>query len=390
MVGLFALAVILPAWSSPVRAASVTRGAAVSFENAPSAYTGCGGVIAPVVNADYEQQVVDLVNAQRASQSLPPLKRVTELDQAARYHATDMGQDNYFQHDSYDGFGGTTFVCAWSTRVGTFYSNWSSLAENIAAGYATPQSVMDGWMTSPGHKANILSTSNWEIGVGYAEVNGSTYYQYWVQDFGRRNGVYPLIINRDAATTNSQNVSIYIYGSWTQMRLKNDNGSWGNWQPFQSSFNWTIGSGGETHTVAAELNAGTTTVSTSDTIFLIGPSLGNVPDSLSFTYSNADHYLIPASSTVTPLNTSSGDTLTWNLSKEGAWFTASPASGTTPNSFATTPTSFATGIETTYTGAVTVTVTSPSGVSNSPKRINLTLQVTNKPFSRQFLPFLQK
>lgn len=394
LLGLLALGVILAAGLSPVRAAAATRGDgagnSVSFDNAPSAYSGCGGVIAPIVNSDYEQQVVDLVNAQRASQSLPPLKRVTELDQAARYHANDLGQDGYFQHDSYDGAGGTTFVCAWSTRIGTFYSNWNSLAENIAAGYATPQDVMNGWMTSSGHKANILSTSNWEIGVGYAEVNGSPYYQYWVQDFGRRNGVYPLIINRDAATTNSQNVSIYIYGSWTQMRLKNDNGSWSNWQPFQPSFNWTMGSGGGTHTVAAELNTGSTTVSTSDTIVLIGPSLGNVPDSLMFTYSNADQYLMPAASTVTPLNTSSSDTLTWNLSTEGAWFTALPAAGTTPNAFTITPTSFATGIETTYTGAVTVTVTSPSGVSNSPKRINLTLQVTNKPFSRLFLPFIQK
>jgi len=81
----------------------------ISIDNqlAP-AYTGCGnGVIAPVVNADYEQQVVELVNAQRALQSLPPYKRVTPLDQAARYHATDMAQDNYFDHNSYDWVNGS-------------------------------------------------------------------------------------------------------------------------------------------------------------------------------------------------------------------------------------------------------------------------------------------
>ena len=130
--GLLALGVMAPAWLSPANAESVTRGGSVgnsvSFENAPSAYPGCGGVTAPVVNADSEQQVVDLVNTQRASQGLPPLKRVIELDQAARYHATDLGQDNYFQHDSYDGSGGTTFVCAWSTRIGSYYSNANSLA----------------------------------------------------------------------------------------------------------------------------------------------------------------------------------------------------------------------------------------------------------------------
>jgi hypothetical protein len=244
-------------------------------------------------------------------------------------------------------------------------------------------------MNSPGHQANILSTSNWEIGVGYYQGNG-TYNRYWVQDFGKRNGIYPLIINRDAATTNSQNASIFVYGAWTQMRLKNDNGSWGNWQAFQSSFNWTISSGGGNHTVTAELNTGSTTVSASDTIFLVGPSLGNVPDALLFTYSNADQYLFPTSSTIIPANATSSDALTWSLSTAGTWFTALPASGTTLSSFTITPTSFSKGIETTYTGVVTVTVSSPSGVGNSPKRIDLTLRMTNQPFGRQFLPFVQK
>ncbi len=140
----------------------------------PLAYTGCGGVTAPAVNADYEQQVVDRVNAVRASNNLPPLKLATELGRAARYHATDMGQDDYFQHDSYDRSGGTLVkVCDWSTRISSYYSNWQSLAENIAAGQADPQSVMNAWMNSPGHKANILSTGNWEIGVGYYKGSGA-------------------------------------------------------------------------------------------------------------------------------------------------------------------------------------------------------------------------
>ena len=72
------------------------------FPFAP-AYSGCGGVTAPVSNAAYEQQVVEIVNAQRlANGSLPPYKRVDALDAAARYHAVDMAQDVYFKHDSYD------------------------------------------------------------------------------------------------------------------------------------------------------------------------------------------------------------------------------------------------------------------------------------------------
>lgn len=354
------------------------------------AYSGCGGVTAPSVNTDFEQQVFDLVNTERANQSLPPLKRVTELDQAARYHATDLGQDDYFDHDSYDRSGGNlVYSCAWSTRISSYYSGWSSLAENIAAGQVSPQDVMNAWMNSAEHRANILSSSVWEIGVGYYEGSG-TYYRYWVQDFGRRSGIYPLIINRDAAASNSQNVSLYIYGSWTQMRLKNDAGVWGSWQPFQSSFNWTLASGGGTHTVTAQVTNGSTTVTTSDTIYLNGPVLGNVPDAIAFIYSNPDQKLFPASFTIIPQDAGSGSTLTWNLSTEGTWFNASPTSGATPNSFTITPTNFTTGIETTYTGAVTVTVTSPTGVSNSPKRVNLTLEVTNQSFKNLFLPYVKK
>jgi uncharacterized protein YkwD len=361
-------------------------GESVATENAPLAYTGCGGAVPAAINAAYEQQVVDLVNSQRASNGLPPLKRVTELDNAARYHAADMGQDNYFQHDSYDGYGGTTLVCAWSTRIGSFYPNWNSLRENIAAGYATPTDVMNGWMNSSGHRTNILSSDVWEIGVGYYEVSGSTYTRYWVQDFGRRANVYPVIINNDAATTTSTNVSIYVYGSWTQMRIKNDNGTYGAWQPFQSNFSWTINGGGGTHTVTIELSNGSTTVTTSDSIVLNAPALGNVPDALSFAYSTVDHRLMPTTITVTPLNVGNSDTLTWSLTTEGTWFTVSPMSGATPNSFTITPTNYTTA----QTGAVTVTVTNPGGVSGSPKRIALTLNVTNQSFSQLYLPLTKK
>ena len=84
---------------------SVARGAAARPPYAPE-FSGCGGINQPVVNADYEQQVVDLVNTERANRGLPPYKRVTALDEAARYHSADLGQDNYFSHDTYDRLGG--------------------------------------------------------------------------------------------------------------------------------------------------------------------------------------------------------------------------------------------------------------------------------------------
>jgi uncharacterized protein YkwD len=62
------------------------------------------------------------------------------------------------------------------TRAGY---TWSAYGENVAYGYATPEQVMNGWMNSPGHRANILNCSFKEIGVGLAQPGS-----YWTQDFG--------------------------------------------------------------------------------------------------------------------------------------------------------------------------------------------------------------
>ena len=116
------------------------------------------------MNSGYEQSVVELTNLSRANQGLPPLKRVELLDQAARYHATDMGEDSYFQHDSYDRIGGVlTYACSWSDRVSSYYQVWSTIGENIATGYPEPAIVVAEWMNSPGHRANILYEGFWEM-----------------------------------------------------------------------------------------------------------------------------------------------------------------------------------------------------------------------------------
>lgn len=353
-------------------------------------YSGCGGINHPVVNADYEQQVVDLVNTERANRGLPPYKRVTALDDAARYHSADLGQDDYFQHDSYDRSGGNlVYVCSTWARIGTYYS--SAMGENIAAGYSTPASVMNGWMNSSGHRANILSTNNWEIGVGYATQSGSTYTRYWTQDFGKRSGVYPLIINRDAASTDDRHVSLYIYGSFTQMRLKNESGVWGDWQTFQNNVAWIIANGVGTHTVTAELKSGSTTVTSSDTIYLTQasvPQLNDLPDSLIFLYSIPESRLTPASVALTPIDTTFNEPITWTLTNTGAWFNVAPSNGTWPQSFQITPGTFITNTPITYAGSITVTVIDPSGTLNSPQRIDLTLQVIDTPLYDVYLPLI--
>ncbi len=208
-----------------------------------------------------------------------------------------MGQENYFDHDSYDRVGGSlVLACEWCTRIQSYYPNYRSLGENIAAGYSTPQCVMNGWKSSTmGHRENMLSANHWEIGVGYY-AGGGSYYHYWVQDLGRRRGVYPVVINREAAATYSRHVSLYLYGDWSEMRLRNDDAAWTAWQPFQSTVAWTLSSGasGE-RTVWAEMRDGSQTVLSNDVIYLDlptvppsdvildGPTAGLVDDSHTLT-----------------------------------------------------------------------------------------------------------
>jgi uncharacterized protein YkwD len=394
--GITVLAILLPltqvtATAPEVITSSITRSDDWPQPNAPG-FSGCGGINQPVMNADYEQQVVDLVNLERANNGLPPYKRVTALDEAARYHSADLGQDNYFSHNTYDRVGGNlVYLCGTWTRIGTYYSGASG--ENIAGGYSTPQSVMNGWMNSTGHRNNILSTYSWEIGVGYAAINGSTYYHYWTQDFGKRSGVYPLIINRDAASTDSHHVSLYIYGSFQQMRLKNDNGAWGNWQTFQNNVAWTIANSVGTHTVTAELKSGSTTVTSSDTIYLTKadvPQLGDLPDTLTFLYSIPQGRLAPAGVTLTPIDVNGLASLSWTLTQTGAWFTAAPSTGTWPQPFQITPSGFDTGTPAVYAGSITVTISAPPGTLGSPQRIDLTLRVIDAPLRDVYLPLIAR
>lgn len=232
-------------------------------------YTGCGGVEAPVINEAFELRVVELVNQERANNgNLPPLKRVATLTGAARFHATDLGVDNYFEHDSYDRSGeNLKYVCGTFERMSVWYPNWRTAAENIAAGQQTPADVVADWMASPGHRRNILGQDFTEIGVGFFAGAGE-YGTYWVQDFGARRDVYPLVINRDSPTTEDRAVDIYIYGAWNEMRLRNNSGTWSDWQPFVNGFTWTLDEGSGEHTITAEMRTGSKRYTTCDKIQL--------------------------------------------------------------------------------------------------------------------------
>ncbi len=148
----------------------------------------CAGPAPAPQNAAFEEQVAQLVDEQRRLAGLPPLTRAEALTSSARWFARDMAVEDYFalDHDTYTRERGRLVrACDWRTRLAWYYEDWTSLAENVAAGYATPQDVVDGWMRSPTHRAKILSPGSWETGVGY--WSGGSQGHYWVEDFGRRD-----------------------------------------------------------------------------------------------------------------------------------------------------------------------------------------------------------
>ena len=119
-------------------------------------------------------QVVNLVNSERTAQGLTALQKDSRLAAVAQQKAEDMAKNQYFSHTS------PTYGSAFDMLKAAGYS-YKTAGENIAMGQKSAASVMDGWMHSSGHRANILHTSYEKIGVGYAvSADGMP---YWVQIF---------------------------------------------------------------------------------------------------------------------------------------------------------------------------------------------------------------
>jgi uncharacterized protein YkwD len=352
-------------------------------------YSGCINPAPAVLNSAFEQRIVELVNAERASVGVPPLKLNSALSDAARYHTADLIQDNYFQHDSYDRVNSSlVWKCTWSTRINGFYTGWSSLGENIAAGTSTPEGAMGLWMNSTGHRNNILNAGYWEIGAGYYS-GGGDYYNYWAQDFGRRSNVFPLIINRDEATATSASVNLYIYGSWTEMRLRSDNVSWSDWMPFSNASTWQLPAMDGEHTLTAELRTATQSTTTSDTIYLDlpeVPSLGNVQEKINFVYFIPNQKFLVETIQITPQNMTTDDIIEWEISGAADWLTLSQTQGATPQSFYVSPSVSNLESSQIYTATLSIDVTSPLEAIGEPQMIDLVFQVLDTAQQSLYLP----
>lgn len=139
----------------------------------------CGGISTQAIPrveadpADYADEVIRLVNIERANNGLSPLSKRDDLTEYAQLRSTEIVSN--FDHVRPDGSSPLKYVIS--------LGGVRTAGENIAAGQRTPQKVVDGWMNSSGHRANILNSKFTSIGVGCYHDNNSKYGVYWTQIF---------------------------------------------------------------------------------------------------------------------------------------------------------------------------------------------------------------
>jgi uncharacterized protein YkwD len=159
--------------------------AAVAALAAPSSAAACAHANEnpnDISLQEAKQATLCLLNEERTSRGIRKLHDNSRLDLASRRHANDMSRRNYFDHGDFVG----RIKKARYLRGARGYT----LGENIAWGswdYATPANIVDGWMHSPGHRANILNGRFHEIGIGIARgapVGGQDRGGTYVTDFG--------------------------------------------------------------------------------------------------------------------------------------------------------------------------------------------------------------
>jgi uncharacterized protein YkwD len=131
----------------------------------------------------FETELLRLVNDHRLLMGLSPLIPSTRLGDAARAHCRNMIDRRFFAHLSPEGL-------TPAERLTLADVDWTSVGENIAAGYSTPQAVFDAWLASPEHRANMESDAFTYAGVGYAQDANPTpdfpEVYFWAMAFLRR------------------------------------------------------------------------------------------------------------------------------------------------------------------------------------------------------------
>ena len=123
------------------------------------------------VPANFAQEVLELVNQERAKEHLQPLKLSSSLSHYAQIRAKEITKK--FSHTRPSGYSCFTVIPKPYKIVG----------ENIAAGQRSAKEVVEAWMNSPSHRENIMNPKFRELGMGYLYLPDSKYKHYWAQFF---------------------------------------------------------------------------------------------------------------------------------------------------------------------------------------------------------------
>jgi len=159
--------------------ATAAAGAEPAASSAATGFSGGSAVVDPfseriAASTEFQAEVVRLVNLERAKAGLSALAVDSRLTQASAVHSVDQAEHQSGGHVGSDGTRG-------GDRITAQGYTWCVWGENVAWGYETPKSVVDAWMASPTHKANILKSSF--VHTGLATARGTDGRLYWTQVF---------------------------------------------------------------------------------------------------------------------------------------------------------------------------------------------------------------
>jgi len=211
-------------------------------------------VSAKVVSPHHEKELELLHrhNLIRREHGAAPLRWNRQLSEAATVMSLDRVQHTFPECNHQDSQGRGP-----SRRISeSGYMPTNGWGENVVCGFTLPENAMNGWMNSPGHRANILHPLYREIGVSYAGESGPNK-GFITADFGLDERYAPVIINDEAPTTTSSDVNLYIYNlvargtifdsysaETREMMISNSPTFEGAvWQDFQPEVAWTLDSG---------------------------------------------------------------------------------------------------------------------------------------------------
>lgn len=194
-----------------------------------------------------EARTVYLGNLARNENGVPPLRWNRQLTYAARWFSWDSTENRppgFCGHQDTQGH--------WPDyRAFAFGYLGSAGAENAFCGYVTPEYAIEGWMNSPGHRANLLDPNSREIGLGYYRRD-SDGRGYVTQDFGSDPVYAPVVIESEAISTTSASTNLYIYdrssaggfaglGAAAQMMVSNDPCfASATWELYTANKAWTL------------------------------------------------------------------------------------------------------------------------------------------------------